>query len=199
MREVRELMGAAALCAALMTTVAGCGDNGGGETTESSTTSSSSTSSQTTYGEDHIMGEVREVDEQLRALGPSTTIPADAEWATDAFRQPYNDEIKGAKDAGAVLKGKVSTESLRLASSDPDAPGGWDVTVYQCSKTTVRAYIDGEDVSTDPLHPDKPLPKGPRINAYLKSFTTPDGGKSWQIDDSEILTGNEAKKAKCSE
>lgn len=187
---------AAGIGAALVMTMAGCGDDSGSESTQSSSGASSSSTSPT-YDERHIMSEVRRVDEQLRALGPSTKIPKDADWATDNFRTPYNDEITSTKDSGVVLKGKVTTDSLRLASSDPDAPGGWDVTVHLCTTTTVRAYIDGEDVSTDPADPDKPLPKGPRHNAYTTKYVTPDDGKTWQIDDSRLLTGSDAKEARC--
>lgn len=197
MREVRELMGMTALCAALMMTVAGCGDSGGGETTEPSTTSSSSTSSQPTYDENHIMDEVRRVDKELRKLGPNDKISADAAWATSGYRTAYNEGVAATEDAGAKLKGKVTTDSLRLADSEPDAPGGWNVTVYLCATSTVRAYIDGEDVSADPEDSSKPLPKGPRTSAFLESFTTPDGGRTWQLDDSQVLTGTDGEKARC--
>lgn len=196
MREVRTRTSAAAVGAALVMTMTACGEDGGGESTSSS---SGTASSPQTYSEGHILAEVKKVDKKLRAVGQGKTIPEDADWATDAFRKPYNDEVKSTKDAGAVVRGKITTESIRLASNDPDAPGGWDVSTYQCTKSTVRIYIDGKDVTADPEKPDKLLPKGPRVSAFRKSFTTPDDGKTWQIDDSVRLTGKDEEKARCSE
>ncbi len=199
MREVRELTGAAALCAALMTTVAGCGDNGGGETTESSTTFSSSTSSQPTYDEDHVMDQVQKANTAFNAVEPNATIPDTAAWATAAYRKKYNDGLAEYRDIGAVVKGKVSSSSLHLASSKPDAPGGWDVTVYNCAVSTQRVYIDGKDATTDPENPAETLPKGPRHEVFLDSYTTPDGGKTWQLNNTQLVKGKKAEESPCAD
>lgn len=71
------------------------------------------------------------------------------------------------------------------------------MTVYNCNVSTMRAYIDGEDVSRDPHDEDKPLPKGPRDGVSLDRYTTPDDGKSWQIDDSQIVSAADAKDSPC--
>ncbi|WP_169797260.1 hypothetical protein, partial [Janibacter anophelis] len=164
-------------------------------TTTSST--SSSASSEQTYDEAHIMSAVRKTDKAFRALDPNATIPKDAEWVTDAYRKTYNSDVGELKDLGVVQKGTTTTEDLHLAKSDPDAPGGWYVTVYNCNVSTVRAYIDGEDVSRDPQDEDKPLPKGPRTGVSLDRYTTPDDGQSWQIDDSQILSPEDARASPC--
>ncbi|CAM4069506.1 hypothetical protein [Janibacter anophelis] len=189
----------ACVATALMT-LAGCG-SGEGEGTDttasSSSSNSSSASSEPTYDEAHIMTEVRKADRAFRALDPNELIPEDADWVTDSYRTKYNSDTKELKDAGLVQKGKVTTKSLHLATSEPDAPGGWQVTVYNCNVSTRRVYQDGEDVSADPLDPSKPLPEGPRESVLLDSYTTPDGGKSWQLDDVAPVEGKDSQDTPC--
>lgn len=96
-----------------------------------------------------------------------------------------------------VQKGKTKTTGLHIAESNPDAPGGWDLTAYVCVTSTLRYYIDGEDVSADRENPDQPLPKGPRDFVALNSFVTSDNGKTWRLDDSETLSEARAKDSPC--
>lgn len=189
----------AAVCITALVTLAACGGDADGEKTSTSSASSStsSASSEPTYGEDHIMTEVRKAHKAFRALDPNALIPKDADWVTDEYRKTYNADTNELKDMGVVQKGKVTTKSLHLDKSDPDAPGGWYVSVYACTSSTLRAYIDGEDVSADPLDPNKPLPKGPQEGVLLDSYTTPDGGKSWQLDNVTPLVGKDAQGTPC--
>ncbi|MCT1618384.1 hypothetical protein [Janibacter hoylei] len=189
----------AAVCITALVTLAACSGDADGEKTSTSSASSStsSASSEPTYGEDHIMTEVRKADKAFRALDPNAPIPKDADWVTDEYRKAYNADNVELKNIGLVQKGKTTTKSLHLDKSDPDAPGGWYVTVYNCNVSTMRAYIDGEDVSRDPHDEDKPLPKGPRDGVSLDRYTTPDDGKSWQIDDSQIVSAADAKDSPC--
>lgn len=188
----RRAMSAAAAVVTCGVLLAGCGSEG-----EDERTSTSSGSAQPEYDEAHIMAEVREAYRAFRALNPNAPIPQGADWVTDRYRESYNADNAELKDMGVVQKGKVTTKALHLAESDPDAPGGWQVTVYNCNVSTMRAYMDGEDVSTDPNDPDKPLAKGPRSGVSLDSYTTPDAGESWQVDDSQVLSESDAKSSPC--
>lgn len=68
---------------------------------------------------------------------------------------------------------------------------------YVCSTSTMRFYQDGKDVSSMPGDPETPLPLGPRDSAHLQSFVTPDSGKTWQLDNVQLLSGKDAKKTPC--
>lgn len=196
MRRVRTRVVAAVFGAALVTTMAGCGDDGA-DGADSTSTASSSAGSSPSYGEDHIMAQVKKVNTALQALGPTEKIPADADWATDSYRKTHNATRDGYKEHGAEVKGKITSTALHLNESDPDAPGGWDVSVYDCASSTLRLYVDGEDITPDPDHPGQVLPKGAQTEIYLKSFTTPDGGKTWQLDDSQLVKGAQAEESPC--
>lgn len=196
MRGVRTRVGAAVFGAALVLTMAGCGDDGG-EASDATSTESSSAGSSPTYGEDHIMAQVKKVNTSLQSLGPSEKIPTDADWATDSFRKSYDATRDGYTEHGAEVKGKVTSTALHLDESDPEAPGGWDVSVYNCAESTLRLYVDGEDITPDPDSPGQILPKGPQTEIYLQSFATPDGGKSWQLDDSQLVEGTQAEESPC--
>lgn len=198
--NARRAMSTAAALVASGALLAGCGSEPQeptGTTTSSASSSTSSVSSEPTYDEDHIMTEVAKANTAFREHGLNTKIPKDADWVTDEYRKTYNDGMVELKEMGVVQKGKASTKALHLEKSDPDAPGGWYVTVYNCNVSTVRVYIDGEDVSADPLDADKPLPKGPRDGVSLDRYTTPDGGKSWQVDDVQVLSAKDAKASPC--
>lgn len=175
---------------ASLVALAGCG-GGDGDGTDTTSSTTSSASAEPTYDEAHIMAEITEVNESFHRLDPNAKIPADADWATAAFRKRYNEGRAEYEDMGADLKGKITSTSLHLEESDPDATGGWDVTVYNCTESTVRAYIDGEDVTKNP--------KGPRTAVFRDSYVTPDAGKSWQLDDTQPLKGKEAEAAPCAE
>ncbi|CAM4193995.1 hypothetical protein [Janibacter anophelis] len=196
--HTRPTVATASLAAALVA-LAGCGGESEGTdtTTSASSSSASSTTSEPTYDEAHIMGEVKKANTEFHGLDPNAMIAEDVDWATDAFRKSYNDNRTEYKEKGVVLKGKVTTDSLHLAKSEPDAPGGWYVSVYNCSSTTVRAYLNGKDVTLDPSNPDKLLPKGPRDNVFLDRYSTPDDGASWLLDNAKRLTGKEVAESPC--
>lgn len=196
MRSLLTRSTQAVACTAALLVLAACGGDGDGETTGASS-SASSASSDPTYDENHIMTQVRTANKAFREHGLNTKIPMDADWVTDEYRTTYNEGMVELKEMGAVQKGQASTTALHLAKSDPDAPGGWYATVYNCNVSTVRVYIDGEDVSADPLDADKPLAKGPRDGVSLDRYTTPDGGKSWQVDDVQVLSAKDAKASPC--
>lgn len=192
MVRTRRAAGIAALAAGAVL-LTGCGGDSGGEETSSSTTASA----EPTYDEAYIMGQVKKVDAALRARDLNEPIPEDAAWASDKYRTAYNADTAQTKKSGLVTKGRVTTTALHLDTSDPDAPGGWYVTVYACATSTVRGYIDGKDVTADPNDPGKLLPKGPRDVVQHAGYTTPDDGKTWQLDRMTTLTEQEAKDSPC--
>ncbi|WP_068258970.1 hypothetical protein [Janibacter limosus] len=61
-----------------------------------------------------------------------------ADWISDRYRQAYNDNLAKLKKAGVTTKGKVETTSMHVAESDPDAAGGWELSMYVCVVSTVR-------------------------------------------------------------
>lgn len=189
MRDARTHTVIALACAATLLPLAACGDSEGSDTT--------STSSSATYDDDHAMDAVREIDKKFRAHDPSTPIGEDEDWATDKFRTRFNDELAALDEEGVVRKGSATTESLHLKTSDPDAPGGWDLTVYMCSLNTTRLLIDGEDVTADPANPGQLLPDKPRHDAFLNTYTTPDSGKTWQLDIARYLDEDDKKESPC--
>lgn len=196
MRQMLTRSTHAMACAVALVTLSACGGDADGEKTSTST-SASSASSEQTYDEDHIMTEVEKVDTAFRARDLNEGIPEDADWVTDEYRQSYNADAAKTRDSGVVKKGETTTTALHLDESEPDAPGGWYVTVYACTSSTVRVYIDGEDVSADPSDPSKPLPKGSRESVMLNRYTTPDGGTSWQLDGVTPLEGKDAQDTPC--
>lgn len=181
-----------AACAVLVLALAGCG--GGSDATDTTSTSSS----EPTYDESHATAEAERVDSTMRDHDPNASIPDDADWISDRYRQAFNEDLAELKKAGVTTKGKVETTSMHLAESNPDAAGGWDLSMYVCAVSTVRLYDrSGKDVTSYPDDTSKPLPKGPHEAVYLRSYVTPDEGKSWQVDRSQRLTGKEAKEASC--
>ena len=181
-------------CAAALLTLAACGGDADGEKTSAS---SSSTSSEPTYDEKYAYSKARKIEPKQRAHDLNEPLPEDTEWATARFINSFNKEISAIKDAGAIQKGQVKVTATYPAESDPDAPGGWDLTMHQCSTSTARLYKDGKDVTGTPGDPGTPLPKGPQKNVHLKSFTTPDHGKTWQLDKSKLLLGKDARESPC--
>ncbi|WP_415830735.1 hypothetical protein [Janibacter anophelis] len=173
--------------------MAGCG--GESEGTDTTTSASSST----TYDDEYAYAEAKKVDAKFQAHDGSKPLPTDTEWATDSFIKGYNEEVQAQNDAGVVEKGKVTITGTHPAESRPDAPGGWDLTMYQCSVSTIRYFKDGVDVTVRQEDPSEPLPKGPHDNVHLLSFTSPDDGKTWQLDESQYLYGDRAEEAPCDE
>lgn len=194
MRSMLTRSAQAMACAAALVTLAACGGDADGEKTSAS---SSSTSSAPTYDDAYAYTEAKKIEPKQRAHDLNKPLPEDTEWATPKFVQSFNKEMSTIKNAGAVQKGHIKATATYPAESDPDAPGGWDLTMYQCSTSTVRLYKDGKDVSGTPGNPSTPLPMGPQMNVHLKSYTTPDQGKTWQLDKSQYLSGKDAKESPC--
>lgn len=189
--NVRRAMSAAAAVVASGVLLAGCGSG------EDPPVTTSSSSSQPEYDDEYILDAITKVEKTFQSHDRNSPVPKGASWATDNYRKVVNDSLAELKEQGVIQKGKVTSTGIHIAESDPDAPGGWDLTAYVCVTSTVRYYIDGEDVSADPEHPDKPLPKGPRKSVALDSYVTSDNGKTWRLDDSETLTDERAKEAPC--
>ncbi|SMC83453.1 hypothetical protein [Janibacter indicus] len=194
MRPTLTRSSQALACAAALLTLAACGGDADGEKTSAS---SSSTSSEPTYDDDYAFAEAKKVSPKLRAHDPNTPLPEGTEWATASYIKAYNGSRAEMKKQGIREKGTVTVESTHLAESNPDAVGGWDLTVYECSTSTVRYYQGSKDVTSRPEDPSKPAPKGPQENVHLVSYTTPDGGKTWQLDKSQLLLGKDAKESPC--
>lgn len=161
------------------------------------TSSSSSSTSQVTYDDTHAYTEAKKAEEKYRAHDINKPLSDDAEWATPSYIKAYNDQLAALKKQGVTQKGTVKVDSVHEGTSNPDAVGGWDLTMYQCSTSTVRLYKDGKDVTARPEDPTKPMPKGPQKNVHLVSYTTPDDGKTWQVDKTQILFGKDAKESPC--
>lgn len=161
------------------------------------TSSSSSSTSQVTYDDDYAYAEAKKVATEWRNVPSGKQLPESSEWATPSFIKAYNDQVTSLKEQGITEKGSVKVHSMHEETSNPDAVGGWDLTVYECSTSTVRAYKDGKDVTGTPGDPSTPLPKGPRSAVHLLSYTTPDDGKTWQLDKVQQLLGKDAKESPC--
>ncbi|MCT1620459.1 hypothetical protein [Janibacter hoylei] len=184
----------ATACAIALIGLTACG---GSDSEGSSTTSTSSSSADLTYDDDYAVDAARATESKRRAHDPNTKLSDDTPWATEDYIDTFNRNVTAMKEAGVVEKGTVKVNSVHLATSDPDAPGGWNLTLYQCSTSTARYFKGDKDVTTDPNNDNKPAPKGPQENVHLVSFHTPDQGKTWQIDDSQLLTGKRAAEAPC--
>ncbi|KRE39509.1 hypothetical protein ASG73_04145 [Janibacter sp. Soil728] len=178
---------------ALVALLAGCGDDSDSDTVSSS----SSTTSQSAPDDEQAYAAAEKVEPKLGAHNPNTPLPDDVEWATSSYARTYNDSLAALKKQGVTKTGKVTTTGMFPVESDPDAAGGWDLTMYRCSTSTVRYLKGGKDVTASPDDPTKLLPKGPHKNVHLLSFTTPDQGKTWQLNKSQLLTGKGLKETPC--
>lgn len=186
---------ATATCVGLLAvSLAGCGD----DSSDASTSSSSSTSESTS--EDTDKQAYAEAEAAIKTSDQhdfNKPIPADADWADDTYRKAVKDQLAEDRKMQVTQKGEVTTTSVHPETSDPDAPGGWDLSVISCSTSTVRIYDDkGKDVTGDPETGEE-LPKKPQKGAHRISFTTPDDGKTWQIHQVQRLTKDEAKESPC--
>lgn len=161
------------------------------------TSSSSSSTSQVTYDDTYAYTEAKKVSVERQSHNVQQKLPEDTEWATASYIKTYNDEVDALKEKGITRKGTVKVDSVHEGTSNPDAVGGWDLTMYQCSTSTVRLYKGGKDITARPEDPTKPMPKGPQKNVHLVSYTTPDDGKTWQVNKSQILFGKDAKESPC--
>lgn len=180
----------ATVCAITLIGLTACGS-------DSDTPTTSSNSAEPTYDDDYAFEEAQAIEPKRRAHDPNTKLSEDTPWATKAYIDLVNSNYTAMKKEGVVEKGTVKVNSTHLAKSDPDAPGGWDLTLYQCSTSTIRYFKGDKDITTDPKNDGAPLPKSPRDNVHLLTFYTPDQGKTWQIDDVQLLTGKRAAEAPC--
>lgn len=196
MRQLLTRSTQAAVCVAALVTLAACGGDADGEKTSTSTATSSA-SSEPTYDDEYAYAEARKVATQFRELPSRKPLPEGTKWATAAYITAYNEQMASLKEQGITEKGSVEVNSMHEETSDTDAPGGWDLTMYECSTSTVRAYKDGKDVTGTPGDPSTPLPKGPRDTVHLLSYTSPDGGKTWQLDKVQQLLGKDAEESPC--
>ena len=202
MRHLRTRATIGITCAVLTLTAASCSsDNGGGEddtSTETTSSTSSATASPAAYGDEHVYAEAEKAIRTSRKHDFNKPIPKGTAWATPSSRKAYNEEVAEYRDDLKVTqKGKITTTGIEPAESNAGAPGGWDLTMYACTTSTVRAYDeDGNDVTGDPATGD-PLPDKPRSGVDLVSLMTPDRGKTWQIENVQALSGQDAKEASC--
>lgn len=187
---------ATATCVGLLAvSLAGCGDDSSDASTSSSSSPASSSSNEDTDKQAYAKAE--KAIESKNQHDMNKPIPADAEWADDAYRKAIKDARAEDRKMKVTRKGKVTTDSVHPETSDPDAPGGWDLSVISCSTSTVRIYDDeGKDVTGDP-ETGETLPKKPQKGVHRYSFTTPDDGKTWQIHQVQRLTEDEAKESPC--
>lgn len=186
---------ATAACAGLLAvSLAGCGD----DSSDASTTSSSSTSESTSEDTDkHAYAEAEAAIKAKDQHDMNKPVPADAEWADDTYRKAVKDALAEDRKMKVTRKGEVTNDSVHPETSDPDAPGGWDLSVISCSTSTVRIYDDkGKDVTGDP-DTGEDLPKKPQKGVHRVSFTTPDDGETWQIHQIQQLDEKEAKESPC--
>ncbi|SMC53017.1 hypothetical protein SAMN06296429_104294 [Janibacter indicus] len=187
----------AVACAAALLVLTACGGDADGERVSTTSSVASSSSSKPAYDDEYAYSEAKKSNEALLSHDSNKPLPEDVEWATANYIKTYNEALDAIQEAGAKQRGNVSVQATHLAESKPAAPGGWDLSMYQCSTSTVRLYKGGKDVTAHPLDPSKPLPKGSRKNVHLLNFTTPDDGKTWQLDKAQILSGKDAKNSPC--
>lgn len=186
MRHLKTTVSIAAAAAAVTLSAASCSNSPdpGGSTTE---TTSSPTTSEVTYDDEHAFTEAEKAAKHAISRNPNEEVPAEADWATDSYRQGRAEALADNREQGIEIRGDRKWTGAKRGASNPDAAGGWDLTMNICTANTTRAYKDGKDVS---LGPDgRPLPKGARNVVELYSFTTPDNGKSWQVDDVQQVEG----------
>lgn len=183
MRHLKTTTTLAAAVAVVTLTATSCSSDPAEGTTSTSGTSSSSppSPSETTYDDEHAFTEAEKIARKAVVRDLNDSIPADATWATESFKAEDAKVDEEWAKQGITIKGTTKFKGTRRGKSVPQAAGGWDLTLHVCSSATTRAYKGGKDVSLDAN--GKPLPKGPRDVVELYSFTTPDKGKTWQVDD----------------
>lgn len=186
MRHLKTTVSIAAAAAVVTLSAASCSNSTdpGGTTTE---TTASPTTSEATYDDEHAFTEAEKAAKQAVARDPNSEVPQDASWATASYKAGRAEALADNRKQGIEIKGSRKWTGAKRGASNPDAAGGWDLTMNVCTSNTTRAFKDGKDVS---LGPDgKPLPKGARDVVELYSFVTPDKGKTWQVDQVQQLEG----------
>lgn len=188
-----------ALAGVLALTVAGCANGNADEPNTTTTSSSSSSTPSGNWDEDHAKQQAEKAVERLNKHNVNKPLDEnqDAEWASPQYVQAYNKELKDLHDKQVTKKGNTNSTSVHLKNLDPQATGGPDLTIINCSVSTVRLIgPDGKDVTGD-IETGEPLPKKPVKAAHLMSLTTTDKGETWQISGSQILRGESAKETPC--
>lgn len=186
-RHRRPAYLATTLAAAAALTLAGCSGDSAADGTDGPSFTPSSSQSETTPTDEEVFAAAEASAKKDIALPPGARVPKDATWATDTFRSARAKAAREVEKQGLTFKGATTWRGARPEASEPDAVGGWQVTMHVCTESTTRVYKDGKDVSAG--KDGKPLPKGKRQVAYLYSFATPDDGKTWQVDGAQQEEG----------
>ncbi|WP_068329892.1 hypothetical protein [Janibacter terrae] len=182
MRHLKTTVSSAAVAAVVVLSAASCSNSTDPKGTATESTASPTTS-EVTYDDEHAFTEAEKAAKKAVARDRNEPVPEDATWATDTYRQDRAAALADNEKQGITLKGTTEWTGFKRGMSNPDAAGGWDLTAYVCSRSDTRAYKGSKDVS---LGADgKPLPKGKRDVVALYSFTTPDKGKTWQVNDTQ--------------
>ncbi|WP_068252251.1 hypothetical protein [Janibacter corallicola] len=189
------------LASALALAVAGCSSEGTGgpDSSSSDPPSSSSTSTDLLQDEDHALDQAKKAIDHLNKHNVNKPLDEekDADWASPQYVHDYNKELEYFEDKDVTQKGKIKSTSVHLKKLDPKASGGPDLTVIDCSVSTVRMIApNGKDVTGD-IETGKPVPKKPIKSANLVSLTSTDKGETWQMTGVQLLTGKSAKEAPC--
>lgn len=185
-----------ACAAAVVLSVAGCGSDKPAAETGAATSSSSTPSPEPTYDKAYAFAEAKKI-EAKRDKADVWVLPKDTPWATTRYITDYNKEAQAQKKAGVTEKGKVSNQVFHLDKLDRKAKGGWRLSIYECSTSSVRYYKGDEDVTVYPWDTSKPMPKGPRNNVHRIRYVSTDKGKTWQVDVSMLVYGDEVKETPC--
>lgn len=198
MRPVRTRSIGVVVCAAIVVTVAGCSSEGtAAETSTSAGSSSSTPSPEPTYGKAYAFAEVKKVEAKRAALGPLEDLPKDTPWATAGFIKSVNEERAELRKAGVTVKGKIRTTGQHVDKLDRQSKGGWRLTTYECSTSTVRYLKGDKDVTGAATDPSKPLPKGPHDNVHRHRYVSTDKGKTWKVQQSWLIYSDEVKETPC--
>lgn len=166
--------------AAAALALAGCSGDSSANGTDGTSFDPSASQSETTPTDEQVFAAAEASAKKDVAMPTGTEVPEDATWATNTYRSDRAKAAAEVKKQGLTFKGETTWRGARPEASDPDAIGGWQVAMHVCSESTLRIYKGGKDVTAG--KDGKPLPKGKRQVAYLYSFTTPDEGKTWQVD-----------------
>lgn len=108
-----------------------------------------------------------------------------------------NKERAGLRKAGITVKGRITTTGQHVDKLDRKAKGEWRLTTYECSTSTVRYYKGDKDVTAAASDPTEPLPKGPTDNVHRHRYVSTDKGKTWKIDESWLVYGDEVEETPC--
>lgn len=186
-----------ACAAAVVLSVAGCGSDKPAVEADAATSSSSTPSPEPTYDKAYAFAEAKKVEAKRAALGPLEDLPKDTPWATAGFIKSVNEERAELRKAGVTVKGKITTTGQHVDKLDRKSKGGWRLTTYECSTSTVRYLKGDKDVTAVATDPSKPLPKGPHDNVHRHRYVSTDKGKTWKVQQSWLIYSDEVKETPC--